>query len=181
MTRFPRIGRQQGAVLIVGLIVLMLITLMVTAAFKFSTYNLKAVGNMQSHNEAIASANKAIEQTIATWNFTSPPSADEIGVDIDNDGDVDYVVAIDAPTCLRATPSRTAGDAGSECIPQKDGTFICPASTAAANIFNVIWDVPATATGNNGARVRVRQGVSLSLTKSQCTATCPPGVSQACQ
>ena len=52
-------GRQQGAALIVGLIMLLLLTLMVTAAFTLSGVNLKAVGNMQSRAEATAAANAA--------------------------------------------------------------------------------------------------------------------------
>jgi Tfp pilus assembly protein PilX len=171
---------QRGAVLVVGLIVLMLITLMVTAAFKFSTYNLKAVGNMQAHNEAIAAANKAIEQVIGSWDFRSAPSVDEISVDIDNNGTFDYTVAIEAPRCVKAISARVAGSKGDDCIDKTDGKQVCNSGLAAATMFNVVWDVPATATSNNGTSVRVRQGVSLSMTKSQCTAACPPAPGQPC-
>lgn len=176
---FPR--RQRGAVLIVGLIMLVLITLMVTVAFKFSTSNLKSVGNMQSRNEAIASATKAIEQVVGSWNFGTAPTADEINVDIDNNGVTDYVVRIAAPVCVKATATAQAPDPGGDCPPGADGLFHpenCPAASSA--VFNVIWDIDATATNSSGTVVRVRQGVSKSITQSQCDAACPPSPGAPC-
>lgn len=164
---------ERGAVLVVGLIVLALITLMVTAAFKFSTYNLKSVGNMQARNDAIAAANKAIEQVVGSWDFKSPPTTDLIDIDLNNDGTPDYSVAIEAPHCVKAIAARVAGSKGDDCNAQLDGTIQCPSTTAQATTFNVLWDVPATATSANGTSVRVHQGISLSLTQTQCTAACP--------
>ncbi len=54
--------RQQGAALLIGMIMLLLITLTVTAAFNLSSSNLKSVGNLQTRNEAVAAANRAIEE-----------------------------------------------------------------------------------------------------------------------
>ena len=53
---------QHGATLVVGLIMLVLITLMVTSAFMLSSINLKSVGNMQFRDEAVAAANKNITE-----------------------------------------------------------------------------------------------------------------------
>ena len=58
--------RQGGAALIVGLIMLVLITLAVTAGFTLSNTNLKSVGNMQNRNEAVAASNRAIEEVAAS-------------------------------------------------------------------------------------------------------------------
>ena len=176
MNPTPPLHAQRGAVLVVGLIVLMLMTLMVTAAFKFSTYNLKAVGNMQSHNEAIAAANKAIEQMVGSWDFATPPEAHDYDVDMTRDGKPDYLVKLEKPTCVRATPMRVGGALGDDCTAQLNATTTCTSALAAATKFNVVWDIPATATSPDGTHVRVRQGVSLSLTKAQCTAACPPCV-----
>lgn len=178
----PSPRAQRGAVLIVGLIVLMLITLMVTAAFKFSTYNLKSVGNMQSRNEAIAAANKGIEQMIASWDFSSPlTSGPSYDIDIDNNDVKDYTVAVGTPACVKATPMRIAGSKGDDCTKEQIGAgTICVAGVAEAIKFNVIWDVPATATSPDGTYVRVRQGISLSLTKAQCSAACPPATGPTC-
>lgn len=177
--QFPLPAAQRGAILVVGLIMLMLITVMVTLAFKFSTSNLKSVGNMQSRNEAIASANKAIEQVVGSWDFGTPPSADQINVDIDNDGTVDYVVDIATPICVKATPTASAADAPSDCTTDLSGATTCP-TTAVAPVFNVVWDLDATASNSSGTRVRVRQGVSKSISQTQCDAACPPAAGAPC-
>lgn len=171
-TAVPR--AQRGAVLVVGLIVLLLITLMVAAAFKFSTYNLKAVGNMQWHNEAIAAANKGIEQVVGSRTFTEVPIGEDLNVDIDNDGVNDYLVTIAPPVCVKATKNSSGGMEGSPIVELDDGTQIDPAKEEGFVLFSVIWEVDATATStSNGSRVRIRQGISKSLTQEQCNTACP--------
>ncbi|HEX7971112.1 MAG TPA: hypothetical protein VF501_02685, partial [Thiobacillus sp.] len=98
---------QRGATLVVGLIMLVLITLMVTAAFMISTGNLRAVGNMQYRNEAIAAGNRAVEQVLSSP-FTNAPAAEQIFVDINNDGVPDYRADIATPTCIRASVAQSA-------------------------------------------------------------------------
>lgn len=176
----PTRAREQGAVLVIGLIVLALITVMVAAAFKFSTYNLKAVGNMQSRNEAVAAANQALEQTIGSWDFSSAPNADEIAVDIDRNGSMDYTVVIQTPTCVKATAVRGAGDAGGDCIVTEEGLRTCPSATASAD-YNAVWELDATATSaSSGTKVRIRQGISKPLSQNQCDAYCAPALNQPC-
>ena len=164
---------ERGAVLVVGLIVLALITVMVTAAFKFSTYNLKSVGNMQAHYDAIAAANKAIERVVHSWDFKTEPQADQFDIDLNNDGDKDFTVKIEKPRCIKAISARVAGSKGDDCLDQLDGTKKCSDALAAATSFNVLWDVPATATSASGTSVRVHQGISLPLSQTQCSAACP--------
>src|SRR5688572_26041587 len=98
MKRSASVDRQRGATLVVGLIMLVLITLLVTSAFTLSNTNSKSVGNMQIRNEAVAAANKAIEQVVSSP-FTAAPAAEAIDVDLNNDGTTDYTVAFAAPTC----------------------------------------------------------------------------------
>src|SRR5687767_1480773 len=93
---------QRGATLVIGLIMLVVITLLVTSAFTLSSSNLKSVGNMQNRNESIAAANKAVEQVLSSP-FTAAPAAESIDVDIDNDGDQDYRVDFAAPVCVSAS------------------------------------------------------------------------------
>jgi Tfp pilus assembly protein PilX len=169
--RLPRV-RQGGAVLIVSLIMLMLITMFVVIAYKFSSTNLKSVNNMQTRAEAISAANNAMEQVIGSWDFSTPPSADQINVDIDNNGSNDYVVNIAAPVCVKAVAVSTPSAADSECPTNAEGLTVCAPATA--NIYNVLWELDATATGTTGTKVRVRQGISISLTQDQCDAACPP-------
>ncbi|WP_446751612.1 pilus assembly PilX family protein [Variovorax sp. S12S4] len=112
--------RQGGAALIVGLIMLVLITLAVTAGFTLSNTNLKSVGNMQNRNEAVAASNRAIEEVATSLLLPgvdgSPslvaPKATASLVDINNDGKNDYTVQIAAPTCVRATKSTDSGGGG---------------------------------------------------------------------
>lgn len=158
--------RQQGATLIVGLIMLAVITLLVSSAFNLSTTNLKAVGNMQRKAEAVAAANKAIEQVISSP-FTDVPTNDQINVDINNDGTNDYTVAIAVPTCVtaaRVSQSPSPGTASSLSL----------GLPAAATFYNTVWDLDATVTDNSGssAAVRVRQGVRVLLSETQYTAVC---------
>jgi Tfp pilus assembly protein PilX len=171
-------ARQAGAVLIVSLIMLMLITMFVITAFKYSSTNLKSVNNMQTRAEAIAAANKAMEQVIGSWDFTSPPVADQINVDIDNDGQNDYVVNIVAPVCVKAVAVSAPNAADSECPTNAEGITVCAAPVA--SLYNVMWELDATATGTTGTKVRVRQGISKSLTQQQCDASCPPSPGASC-
>ncbi len=181
MHRLIRPRRQRGAVLVVGLIVLALITLMVTAAFKFSTFNLKSVGNMQAHHEAVAAANMAIEKVIGAWSLEHALSATQVDIDIDNNGSFDYKVMIALPTCVKSTAGRTAGDPGSDCTTDMDGKTTCVPGTAVPSLYNVTWDIHATSTGNSsGTTVHVRQGMSKSISQTQCNLLCPPAGGTVC-
>jgi hypothetical protein len=166
-TGFP--VSQRGATLVVGLIMLVLITLLVTSAFMLSSSNLRSVGNMQNRNEAIAAANKAIEQVVSSP-FTDAPAAEAIDVDIDNDETTDYVVNFAAPTCVSATilPGATPPPSSITL-----GPAFSPASTA---FYESVWDIDANVVDSNdsGAAVRVRQGVRVLLTEAQINAVCGP-------
>ena len=156
---------QRGATLIVGLIMLVLLTLVVTSAFMLSTGNLRAVGNMQFRNEAIAAANMAIEQVLGSP-FTNNPAAaaEPINVDMDNDGEIDYVVSIAEPVCIRATVAS----------PSAPSSLSLGAAMSTASSWNTIWDVVADVNdATTGAAVQIRQGVRVLLTQSQKNAVCP--------
>ena len=151
---------QRGATLIVGLIMLVLITLMVTAAFMISSGNLRAVGNMQFRNEAIAAASDAIEQVLGSP-FTDAPTAQAINVNI---GTATYTVNVAAPTCVRASVAQI-GAASSLAL----GSAM---STQA--FWNTVWDIQADVNDAvTGATVRVRQGVRVLLSQSQKNLVCP--------
>jgi PilX N-terminal len=159
---------QRGATLIVGLIMLVLITLLVTSAFTLSTSGLKSVGNMQARDEAIAAGNKAIEQVVSSP-FTNSPAGETINVDLNNDGTTDYVVVLNTPTCVSAA--------------QVPGTTVAPSSislgsafnTSTGNLYETVWDLDANVTDPNGsgAAARVHQGVRVLLTQTQIAAVCP--------
>lgn len=162
-----KIDSQRGATLAVGLIMLVLITVLVTSAFNLSTTNLAAVGNMQFRDEAIAGANKAIEQVLSSP-FTDSPAGQAINVDIDNDDTPDYEVVFAAPTCVSDTEIVVNGSALSSV------TLGSKFAVAGSTFHDTIWDLSASVTdaARSGASVQVHQGVRVLLTQSQYEAVC---------
>ena len=156
--------RQQGAALVVGMIMLVLITLMLITALNLGTTNFRAMSNMQFRSEALAAANVAIEQVISSP-FTAAPAAETVNVDIDNDLDTDYEVAIALPECIYAVPAS-----GSD-----PSSLSLPASMSASSTWNTVWDLDASAADVNDldAAVRVRAGVRVLLTEAEKDAVCP--------
>jgi len=153
--------RETGAVLVVSLILLTVITLMVTSAYNMSTTNLQSVGNMQFRNEAITSANLAINQVLSSP-FTDAPAAEDINIDIDNSGTTDYIVNITLPTCVEATVASTPA-LSSLSLPTMSGS----------SSWNTTWDIQATVTdANSGVTVEVHSGVRVLLTQAEKDAVC---------
>ena len=153
---------QRGVTLVIGLIMLVLLTLMVTTAFTLSNTNLKSVGNMQSRDEAIAAANKAIEQVLSSP-FTAAPTAEEINVDINNDNTTDYVVSIATPVCIRASIETSA----------TTSSITLGTGMSTVNSWNTIWDIEATVNdAKSGARTTVSAGTRVLLTQTQKDAVC---------
>jgi hypothetical protein len=158
--------RERGAALIVGLIMLMLITMMVTSSYSLSASNLKAVGNTQFRGEAVAAANQAIEQILSSP-FTNAPSGEEIDIDIDGDGNTDYVVQFATPACVGA--SQVASGSMPPSSSSLGSAFSAPPSS-----YETVWDLDATVTdvNNSGAAVEVHEGVRVLLTQSQYSTVC---------
>ena len=153
---------QSGATLIVGLIMLVLITVIVLSAFTFSSSNLKSVGNMQMREEALAAANLATEQVIASP-FTDAPTRQEINVDINKDGINDYVVVVEAPTCIKALIASSPGN-----------TQIGFNTGGGGSTWNTEWDINSQVTNTaSGASVQIRQGVRARLSEVQKNLVCP--------
>lgn len=159
---------QRGSALVIGLIMLLLLTLVVSGAFSLSGTNIKAVGNLQAKQEVTAAAEVALNQVLGSP-FTVAPAAESISVDINNDGVVDYTVAIATPVCLRATVADAAPPS-SVSLP-----------VMASSTWNTVWDLDATvADPASGAAVRIRSGVRVLLSQAQCDAVCPPATAMAC-
>lgn len=152
---------QSGATLIVALIMLLMTTMMVSGNFNLSTLNLKAVGNMQVREEALAAADAVLEQVISSP-FTDNPSAaaEEVTMDINNDSVNDYVVNISTPQCTRATLS---GGVASSSV-----TLTMPSST-----WNTVWEILASVTdASTGASVSIRSAVRVRLSETQKNLVC---------
>jgi hypothetical protein len=157
---------QAGATLVVSLIMLVLITLMIIAALAIGSANFRTVGNMQFRDEAIAAANKAIDQVVSSP-FALAPTAEDIEVDLNSDGANDYQVHIDEPQCVRATVAQVTAPS-SESLPPSMGSV---------STWNTLWDIRATvapAAGFNAgeATVDVRAGARVLLSQAQKDAVC---------
>ena len=161
MSSLSGYGRQRGATLIVGLIMLLLFTLMISSSFMLSSTNLKAVGNMQSRNEVLAAANMAINLKLST-KFTTAPAADQIQVDLNNDGTVDYTASVAQPLCVQASLS-TATAPSSVTLP-----------TMSKVTWNTVWEIRASVSDPvSGAATLVRSGVRVLLTQAEKDNVCP--------
>lgn len=146
--------RQQGLTLVVSMIMLVVLTLLVVSAIRFSNTNLKTVANMQYKNETAAAAQQAIEVVMGDLNKFTTPTDTAVNVDINNDGVTDYVVTAYAPVCLLAVPVSGYSAAFAASAPQ-----------------DTYWDIKSQVTdARTSATSTVHQGVKVRLDSS---ATCP--------
>jgi hypothetical protein len=155
---------QRGAALVVGLIMLVLVTVMLISALVMSTSGFRSVSNMQFREEAIAAANRAIDQVISSP-FMLTPEAETISVDIDNDGDEDYSVDIDEPVCISAIEAFGADPSSLQVSP----------SLTISSTWNTVWDIRATVNADEnagGAAIVVRAGVRALLSEADKDAVC---------
>ena len=125
-----------------------------------SSTNLKAVGNMQSRNEALAAANMAINLMLSTA-FTAAPAADTVHVDLNNDGTDDYQVQLAQPQCVQA--SLAAATAPSSVT----------LATMSRSTWNTVWEIRASVSDPvSGAATVVRSGVRVLLTQAEKDNVC---------
>lgn len=153
-------ARQRGATLLITLVMLLMLMLMVGSAYTLSGTNLKAVGNMQFRDEAIAAADVGIQRVIGSA-FTSAPTAEQLNVDINNDGTTDYLVSMATPVCMSARPSASSDVCGGEL------------SSMCSSGWDTVWALSASVVDAvTGTSVKVRSGVRVHLTDTQKIAAC---------
>lgn len=154
MRRHSTARAQRGATLVMGLIFLTLLMLMVTVAFRMSSTNLNAVGNMQSQSEAEAAADRAIERLISSDAIFLAPAPTSVPADA-----YGVTVSIAAPECIRAVPIDAQTSADSTPNIYQQGVV----NAANSGFVETHWDIAATAEGGTtgGAKVEVHQGVRL--------------------
>lgn len=167
MKLFYPIGSQNGVItLFICIVMLLLCTVMVVTAYSLSTMNLRAAGNVQMREEAIAAADLAIEDVITTGLFeqasfysTFPRT---ISVDINNDDVDDYSVQLPVPVCVRAERASTT-TTSSVTLP----------GMSATSAWNTVWELDATAQDvATGVRVQVLQGIRVLLSDVERNQVC---------
>ena len=154
MTYKPVHRKQRGAVTIfISMILLLLITALVLTAYTMSTTNFRAVGNVQTRNEAIDAANYVIERRIQTnfWNLAGPVTS---AVDLNLDTIGDYTVTLLKPQCVRVV--KAAGAASSS---------VTLPGMSSNNYWHTFWEFNATSTeAATGTSVNIVQGFRVLLT-----------------
>lgn len=170
MNHHGRAYSERGATLVVALIMLLLFTLLVSGAWNLSMVNLKAVGNIQMRDEAIAAANMAIDEVLKS-DFTStscPPGftdsdacVEDVLLDINNDGVDDYTARV-AKLCVQEKVVLVpAGACQQSLLPMCQDPWL------------TVWELRATVTDPaSGAYTAVRSGVNMILTTAERTVRC---------
>jgi Tfp pilus assembly protein PilX len=178
-------SRQQGAALIVSLIMLILISLLAVASFRLGKSDLQIVGNMQQRKQALSAAQQTVEQVISTIQFTVTPTnalpnpcglPNKACVDVNGDGVTDVNVNV-LVLCKAIQPILNSqlnwniqNDRG--CIVQvNQGNGVVGATTGISLCSNSVWDTQATATDTvTNAQYVIDQGVGVRVPSSD---VCP--------
>lgn len=157
MKQYVKRCTQQGATLIVGLIMLLLLTLMVSSAFMLSGVNLSAVNNVQLRDEATAAANAALEEVLGSLTTFTAPAAKTIVVGPES-------VSVAAAVCIRAVDVKSESSADTTPNILIEGT---PNSGGATGYQDTYWNIVAAVdNAATGVNVAVNQGVKIRLPAS---------------
>jgi type II secretory pathway pseudopilin PulG len=107
--RHINVKQQRGATLIIALIMLVLLTLFAITAMNASNTSIKIASNTQMRTEALAAAQQEIDKAMSV-NFTLNPAsvAGDKTVDVNNDGQPDYLVRVTTPSCIGIIPIKTS-------------------------------------------------------------------------
>ena len=138
--------RQRGAVLVVSLVMLVVLTLVVVSSTQIAGGNLRIVGNLQSKQNVEAVSQDALEQVLSDIAPFYAPTA-PVAVT----APAGMTVSIGNRGCIRATPA-TGYSAVSGVSPE-----------------DTFWDVPITVTDSvTGAATATAQGVRIRLPAGNC-------------
>jgi Tfp pilus assembly protein PilX len=170
-------SRQQGATLVVGMIMLILISLLAVASFRLGKSDLLIVGNMQQRKQALSAAQQTIEQVISTIQFTTTPTnalpnpcggvVNTACVDVNGDGVADVNVSI-VVLCSAIEPILNSAlnlniksdrDCSTEANQNRGVAGVASNNSSCANS---VWDTQATAIDAvTNAQYVIDQGVSV--------------------
>lgn len=138
-------SHQRGAVLVISLLLLLVMTMLVISTINTGTINLRIVDNMRSRQHAEAVTQVAANEFMSDGaNFVSPTSGATITVD-------GHAITLTAPECVDARPA-TGYTATWELTPE-----------------DTTWEYDATITdGDDGAQATMRQGVEIRMPADSC-------------
>ena len=192
LRQVPGSARQRGAVLLVGLVMLVLVTLAAVTSYNLARGGMQVVTNMGYRNDTAAAAQQAIETAISSIAFADTPTSvffdngacgdlNSRCYDVNGDGADDLVVSLTPPPACRTgrvlstqeldvTNSEDLG-----CTVSASQTFGVAGTTEPASLCaQTMWDVRAVATDEaTRSRVAIVQGVALRVPSGDIATACP--------
>lgn len=121
--------QQQGAALVIGLMVLLVVTLIGISSMSSTTTELKIANNMQTHNSAFQIAESAIRTVIdpangtVNWTLGTPQSFPDVHSRTQSDGSILTAdILVNYTDCLTVGDDmglRTTGNLENEDVPTK--------------------------------------------------------------
>lgn len=193
-----RFRLQQGATLLISMMMLILMTMVALTSFRMGSGNLKVVGNMQERNQTFAAAQSTVEHVISNPGFTGAPDSaiaepcDGVPntrcVDVNGDGTSDIKVHIgslqptgdlDAAPCVqqvKPVPTSSldlAKPDDASCAVGVGQTYgIAGANSGSSMCSEMLWGIDAVATDvTMGATSVVSAGVRVRSSTDDVTAT----------
>jgi Tfp pilus assembly protein PilX len=173
MNRATRPGRQEGATLLVALIMLVLLTLFAVSAIRTGNIGLKIVGNQQSQKLMEAAAQEAIEQVLSNLGNFDPATVVSPTLNV-----AQRICVNGSPPVITTSPSTTNCTSGTavdvspaRCISSTRSQY--DSLTQPMATFDNVWEFTATVTDSlTGAKAVYHQGVKMRMLANSC-----PGVS----
>lgn len=181
--------RQQGATLIIALIMLVLLSLFAVSSLNTAKTNVLVVGNMQMRNEALNASQETVEKVISTPQFISDPAnavidpcsgPNTLCTDLNGDSVADFTTTLTPqPTCVAVKPIKNTElvltnpeDLG--CSAGQQQQFgVAGAVTGDSLCANTVWEISARTVGaNTGATVTVKQGVGVRVSADAASSSC---------
>lgn len=175
-----RARRQTGAVLLVSMIILVVLTLLTVYALRAGSTNLRIAGNAQIQAEAAAATEQAVERTIELIKSTDNINAivaQSVPISI---GNATYTVTVQPLTaCLLDVPIRNdeLSTSNANDIPCFEGVDADKAITSTGALTSTLsgcknqqWEIQAGVTdAATGASVTHVQGISIRVpATTQC-------------
>lgn len=164
---------QQGATLVVALVMLVMMTLLAVSAINLSTGNLKVVGNMQYQQEAASAAQVAINKVLSRAGYLTQP-ANTPGQIVVNVNGQDYTVQVARP-CMKSASVITVSELST--LPPAEAAR-CRTSSAVTNsgllgqnpggmpsdCSRVVWEIKATVNDpSTNAHAELVEGASMKM------------------
>lgn len=162
---------QAGLTLVMSLIMLIVLTLLVVSAIRFSNINLRLAGNAQVQAESAAAAQVAVDQVIASALSGTALSAINAASATVSTGGASYTVAVAKPKCNMTQNIDTSQldpsiPADRPCFGLGANDQLIDANikltTGPSACKNQMWDIQASVGDpTSGSQVSILQGASL--------------------